>query len=83
MSFLLLLLEKYPNLIVPINDVWFRIQLTMKGFERNAAESKLFTLARSCFNARPNEVNERTKWELVKSENEILTLLNTFFNDLR
>lgn len=83
MSFLLLLFEKLPSLIVPFNDVWFPLQLNMKSFERNAAENSLFGLVRSFFQARPDETNMRTKWELVKSETEIVAAFNTFFSNLR
>lgn len=82
MSYVLLLFEKLPGLVVIFNDVWFPLQ-QMKGFERNAAESKLFALVRDCFQARAGEENSRTKWEIVKSEGEIIGELNTFFDKIK
>lgn len=83
MSFVLLLFKNLPGLVTLFNDVWFRIQLGMTGFERNAAENSLFGLVRSFFVENPNEPNPVTKWELIKSEAEIVAALNTFFDNLK
>lgn len=84
MSFILLLLEKLPGVALLLGDRWFDIQLgKLKNFERNAAESTLFALVRSWFKTNPGETNPRTRYELIKSEAEIIAELNTFFNLLK
>lgn len=82
MSFILLLIEVFPDLRSKICDVWFRIQ-DMKGSERLAAEAKLVTLGRLAFKAKPNSTVPRSKWEVITTQDEVFSKLNTFFNELK
>lgn len=82
MSFILLLIEVYPELRSKICDVWFKVQ-EMKGAERLAAEAKLVTLGRLAFKAKPNVNELRHKWEIVVEQDAVFAKLQTFFDELK
>lgn len=81
MSFLLLLLEVYPDLVKKINDVWFEIQAYkgLDSLERLALERGFLDFAALCFKSRGEGLPQRDKWEPSgKTRQEIEAFLNNY-----
>lgn len=83
MSFLLLLLEIYPDLTSQINDLWFGMHELPPG-DKERAERYFIGTVGMMFKDKGDEIrHQRHKWEIKYSMDEVKLFLDTFYEQLK